>query len=35
MVNSSSFLGIFILNNIIATQLQRFICNFAAKKKEE
>ena len=27
----SSFLGIFVFNNIIATQLQIIISNFAAK----
>ena len=30
---SSSFLGIFIYNNIIATQLQRIIRNFAAERR--
>ena len=31
----SSFLGIFILNNIIATELQIIISIFAFKKKKE
>ena len=31
----SSFLGIFILNNTIATELQIIISIFAAKKKKE
>ena len=30
----SSFLGIFVYNNIIATQLQRIIRNFAHKKEK-
>ena len=29
----SSFLGIFVLNNIIATKLQKIIRNFAVEKK--
>ncbi len=29
----SSFLGIFIYNNIITTELQRLFSNFAAEKK--
>ena len=28
----SSFLGIFFINNIIATDLQKIICNFAVEK---
>ena len=28
----SSFLGIFFINNIIATELQKIICNFAVEK---
>lgn len=31
----SSFLGIFVLNNIIATKLQKIIRNFAVEKKKE
>ena len=31
----SSFLGIFILNNIIATELQIIISIFAVEKKKE
>ena len=30
----SSFLGIFFINNIIATELQKIIRNFAVEKKE-
>ena len=30
----SSFLGIFVLNNIIATELQIIISNFAVEKKK-
>ena len=30
----SSFLGIFIYNNIITTELQRLFSNFAAEKKK-
>lgn len=31
----SSFLGIFVINNFIATELQIIISIFAAKKKKE
>lgn len=31
----SSFLGIFVLNNIIATKLQKIIRIFAVEKKKE
>ena len=30
----SSFLGIFLFNDIIATELQKIISNFAVKKKK-
>ena len=30
----SSFLGIFFINNIIATELQKIIRNFAVEEKE-
>ena len=30
----SSFLGIFLFNDIIATELQKIIRNFAVEKKE-
>ena len=31
----SSFLGIFVINNFIATELQIIISNFAVEKKKE
>ena len=31
----SSFLGIFLFNDIIATELQKIIRNFAVEKKKE
>lgn len=31
----SSFLGIFVLNNIIATKLQKIIRNFAVEKRTD